>query len=172
MNIFIRCCFVTYCTFACCFDSMNAFCCTLLEKETINFIALQRKTSGNNADWNSVEVPKSISVRQVIQSIPDGWNAAYEARAHVLSAITFYDGPPENRVSLVYADESRSKNSLTLTWRFSPSTDDGIWIEGKYAATAATLTKQMPIHISSCKVTYDPGIRIDGFLEIKSIYCK
>ncbi len=171
MKIYLGCCLMAYFIFACCFDNISGYCDTSVDNKATKWIAPRKNINENIADWKSIEIPKSISVRQVIQSIPNGWNTAYEARAHVLSAITFYDSRPEDRSSLVYAGESRSKNALTLTWRFTPSTDNGIWIQCKYSSTTATLTKQLPIHISSCKVTYDPSIRIDGFPEIKSISC-
>jgi hypothetical protein len=166
------CFYIFYGISACCLYSCNGYCSTLLENATRNLIVLRRDFAKNAADFSYLEVPKSISVRQDIQGIPDGWNSTYESRAHVLSAIIFYDGLPEDKASLVYSGESRSKNSLTLTWRFTPSTDNGVWIECKYAATTATLTKQLPIRISSCKITYDPSIRIDGLPEIKSISCR
>jgi hypothetical protein len=121
------------------------------------------------APWKPFAVPPSIAVQQNLQATPEGWSAGLLDRPHVLACITFYDGRPEAMASLVYDQESGAGPKRTFTWRFQPTTPDGIWIECRYAGTRVVLRKRLPEGVRECAVTTNRVVTVDGCEEIERI---
>ncbi|HZR27446.1 MAG TPA: STY0301 family protein [Terriglobales bacterium] len=114
--------------------------------------------------------PKSITVKETVEKVPEGWTAGQDKTPkNLLAGITFYDGPPEQEASLVY-DSWTKRNGLAYgVWHFDPNSS--IWISCRYSATSVVLSKQLPAKTSKCDVTYDPKVTVDGYPELQKIAC-
>jgi len=135
-------------------------------------VAVLVLTSPTTALGQENYCPKSISVKETIEKVPDGWTAGQDkAPKNLLAGITFYDGPPEQEASLVY-DSWTKRNGLAYgVWHFTPNASPGVWLSCRYSATSVVLNKKLPAGISECTVTYDPKVTIDGYPEIQKIAC-
>jgi hypothetical protein len=133
------------------------------------FVALV-SAFGSAAD--AVGCPATISARQQLASPLAGWTATEDDTPHNLAGITFYDGPPSEKASLVYDRITHGKTEQVATWTFAPQKDRSIWLACGYAGTSIQLTKALPSTITTCSVTYDPQQTIDGMPVIKKIACK
>jgi len=115
--------------------------------------------------------PENISVEQTVARVPQGWTVGQDDAASMLSGITFYSGPPEEKASLVY-DQWTKRNGLAYgVWHFQPKSSHGIWLSCRYSSTRVVLAKQLPAETSECTVTYDPKVMISGSPEIRKIDC-
>jgi|SRR5579859_34642 len=118
-----------------------------------------------------VYCPKSIAVKQTADKVPDGWTAGQDKSPIQLSAITFYDGPPEQEASLAY-DSWTKRNGLAYgVWRFTPNSGQGTWLSCHYSGTNVVFSKKLPASTSECTVTYDPKVTVAGNPEIQKIAC-
>lgn len=113
--------------------------------------------------------PATVLVEQKIQQFPAGWRALNNKLPNRLSAITFYDGPPEQNASLV--NDASNKLNMEDTWHFQPGSE-GIWIACSYAFTEVVLARQLPRGTAQCSVTYDPKVSIAGHPETRQVQCK
>lgn len=91
---------------------------------------------------------------------------------HNLSGITFFDGPPTDKASLVYDRITHGKTEQVATWTFAAQKDRPIWLVCSYAGTSIQLAKTLPTTITVCTVTYNPQETISGQPVIKKIACK
>jgi hypothetical protein len=133
------------------------------------FVALAGAV-GSAAD--AIDCPVAISARQQLGTPVAGWTAIEDDTPHNLSGITFYDGPPSEKASLVYDHITHGKTEQLATWTFAAQRDRPIWLACSYAGTSIQLTKALPATITTCAVTYDPQQTIDGQPAIKKISCK
>jgi hypothetical protein len=114
--------------------------------------------------------PKSISVVQTSENVPQGWTARLDDSPSTLAGITFYSGPPEEEASLAY-DQWTKRNGLAYgVWRF-PKSSHRIWLSCHYSFTRIVLGKQLPVETSECTVIYDPKVSVSGLPEIQKITC-
>jgi hypothetical protein len=114
--------------------------------------------------------PKSISSKQTLEDVPNGWKPATKKSEQALAAITFFDGPPEQEASLVYDSYVKGKASDLAVWKFDRS--QHLWMECSYQATAIMLSKALPEGTTECQVTYSREVQVDGYPEIKQVICK
>ena len=133
------------------------------------FVALV-STFGSAAD--AVSCPATISARQQLAAPVAGWTAMEDDSPHNLAGITFYDGSPSEKASLVYDRITHGKTEQVATWTFAPQKDRPIWLACSYAGTSIQLTKALPATITTCVVTYDPQQTIEGMPVMKKIACK
>ena len=91
---------------------------------------------------------------------------------HNLAGITFYDGPPSEKASLVYDKITKTKGEETAEWTFDPKNERQTWIACSYAGTAVELARTLPPHTAMCSVVYDSREQIAGLPAIKKIACK
>jgi hypothetical protein len=133
------------------------------------FVALA-SAFGSAAD--TVGCPATISARQQLATPVAGWTAMEDDTPHNLAGITFYDGPPSEKASLVYDRITHGKTEQVATWTFAAQKARPIWLACSYAGTSIELTKALPTTITMCAVTYDPQQTIDGMPVIKKIACK
>jgi hypothetical protein len=116
--------------------------------------------------------PNTISVHQdLAQSIP-GWQVFPDDAPVQLAGVTFYDGPPTERASLVYNQEIRRAGKLVTTWHFAPERDRQIWMGCSYSGTVITVARGLSNEIKECSVSYDPQVQIDGSAQILKIDCR
>src|SRR5215471_2213999 len=106
--------------------------------------------------------PASITVKQTIEKVPEGWTAGEDKTPHILAGITFYDGPPEQEASLVYDSWSKRNGLAYGVWHFTPNSPTGTWLSCRYSSTSVILSKRLPAATSECTVTYNPKETVDG----------
>jgi hypothetical protein len=115
--------------------------------------------------------PASIAVDQKIETAPDGWKVAQDEITSMLSGITFFSGPPEEKAGLVY-DRWTKRNGLAhAIWRFRPESPHRIWLTCRYSSTRVVLAKELPADTSECVVTYDLKASIAGEPVVLKIDC-
>lgn len=114
--------------------------------------------------------PKAIHTKQALDGAAAGWTVSVRKTDHVLAGITFFDGPPEQEASLVYDSYSKGKVTDLAVWHFDRSLH--IWISCVYQGTVVALSNALPENTTECKVTYAPGVHVDGYPEIKQVVCK
>ncbi len=91
---------------------------------------------------------------------------------HQLAALTFYDGPPQEKASLVYDDITKAAGKQFAKWTFAPHPERAIWITCSYSGTSILLARALTPGISSCTVTYDARQQIAGTPLIEKIVCQ
>lgn len=91
---------------------------------------------------------------------------------HNLAGITFYDGPPSEKASLVYDKITKAKGEETAIWSFDPNNERQMWIACRYAGTAIELAQTLPRNTTTCSVVYSSQEQIAGLPAIKKIACK
>jgi hypothetical protein len=115
--------------------------------------------------------PKSISVTQTIEKVPEGWSAGQDEFASTLAGIAFYSGPPKEKALLKY-DRWTKRNGLAYgVWHFQPKSSYRIWLSCRYSFTRVVLAKQLPADTTECTVTYDPKVLVAGSPGIRTITC-
>ena len=119
-----------------------------------------------------VGCPSSITTRQELTSQVAGWTPMIGDARHSLAGITFYDGPPAEKASLVYDKMTKAKGEDTAIWNFDPKNERETWIACSYAGTTIELTRTLPPHTTMCSVVYDSQQHISGLPVIKKIACK
>lgn len=122
-------------------------------------------------EWKDFALPPAVETRQEISSVPAGWTALNEAVPNHVAGITVFDGRPEQRASLVPGKEERQKarNRLVLTWRLTPSSDEGTWVSFSYTSTSVVLARPLPKGTTGLRVTYDTAVTVCGLHEIVRI---
>ena len=121
---------------------------------------------------DTISCPASITTRQELTSSANGWSPLLDDTPHNLAGITFYDGPPAEKASLVYDKITRGKTEQTASWSFDPKNKRQTWIVCSYAGTAIGLARTLPPQTTMCFVIYDTQESIAGLPLIKKITCK
>jgi hypothetical protein len=126
---------------------------------------------GVGAARAEVSCPDQLSVQQRADP-PSGWSVNYQETAPRLSAVTIFDGPPANRVSLKYDRRRQTGRELILTWKL-PDTPRSYYLQCGYERTSAQISSPLPPGVRECEVVMDrttsyPG----GGLAIKRMMCR
>jgi len=116
--------------------------------------------------------PSTIRVRQELSASVAGWTPMQSDAPAQLAGITFYDGPPAEKASLVYDQMTNAGRKQIASWRFAPGASRPIWVSCNYSGTTVELTRSLPSKTTSCEVTYDPQQQISGLPLIEKITCK
>ncbi len=124
---------------------------------------------GTAAD--QVQCPAQVNVRQQIGAPIVGWAVVIDDLPHLLAGITFFDGKPEDKASLVPDRESKANGKSISTWIFSGS-GQPIWAACRYAWTTVALTRELPRQVRACSVTYNLRQSLAGLPAIEKIDCK
>jgi hypothetical protein len=104
--------------------------------------------------------------------VPEGWEAGRSAAAPRLATVTFFDGPPDERVSLKYDREEKQKREWVAIWTLPPN-NRGYWVACGYDNTMIVLSRRLPSGVASCTVTYErKSSAAAGLPAIKRIECK
>ncbi len=120
---------------------------------------------------DSFQCPDTITTRQELSGTVVGWSAMLDATPQNLAGITFYDGPPAEKASLVYDQIKHGKGEDVATWTFAKQEDRRTWLVCSYAGTAVELSRSLPPQITTCTVIYDTQQHIAGQPVIKKIAC-
>jgi hypothetical protein len=116
--------------------------------------------------------PATIRVRQELSAPVAGWTPMQNDAPVQLAGITFYDGTPAERASLVYDQMTKVDRKQIASWRFAADAAHAIWVSCNYSGTTVELTRSLPSQTTSCEVTYDPQQQISGLPRIEKITCK
>ncbi len=117
-----------------------------------------------------VGCPHNIPVEQKADP-PDQWTVGYSREQAELSSATIFDGPPEDRASLKYDDETTTKTEIVQTWELPPG-KRGYWIVCGYSNTTAQLRRKLPNDIRTCTVILEKGVTFgDGAPVVKRAEC-
>jgi hypothetical protein len=119
-----------------------------------------------------VHCPDSVAVKQSLETTPDGWTASHSEAVARLSGITFFDGPPEEKASLVYDSWVKRGGLAYGVWRFPAKGSRSIWLSCSYASTNIVLSKPLAAGVTECTVTYSRNVQVAGMPEVKKIDCR
>jgi len=118
-----------------------------------------------------ISCPDQVQVQQQVQP-PDGWTASYSQAPAALSAVTLFDGPPANRVSLKYDKRRQSGRELILTWALR-SSPRNTYLQCSYERTTAQLSIALPPGTRECQVVFDRTTSYaGGVLPVKRMFCR
>ena len=129
-------------------------------------------SSAVSAEDAAANCPASIDVRQQLTAPVKGWNFMFDDAPHQLAGITFYEGPPQERASLVSDKASKAGGKETDTWYFKPQADRHFFVGCSYAGTSIVLTKELAAKTVSCAVTYSLQMQVAGLPVIEKVICK
>ena len=116
--------------------------------------------------------PKAIAVQQQLTSAAPGWTALLDDAPHQLAGITFYDGTPQEKASLVYDSIKKSAGKQKASWEFASTGHRQIWIACSYSGTSVQLGQALPAGMKSCEVEYDTRVQVAGSPLIEKVECK
>lgn len=110
------------------------------------------------ADFD-VPCPESIVVSQQLAQPVETWEGmdARRDQRHRLRAAAFYDGHPGQMAQLREARFKRANGSGgvdILTFKFSASYPDGIWLACLYEDTSVIVARKLPQDSIACEITY------------------
>jgi hypothetical protein len=122
-----------------------------------------------------IQCPAKIDVNQRLAAQIPGWSVVLSASPdempHQLAGVTFFDGNPQDRASLVPDKQSKLKAGTVASWTFGV-TDRAIWIACSYAWTSVVLSRQLPRTTRECSITYSNRDTIVGLPVIEKFDCK
>lgn len=124
------------------------------------------------ASAQDIVCPESVVVRQELSQRVAGWEPFTQDLPSRLSVVTFYDGPPKDKASLVNTFSHKQGLLETAIWEFKSDGDRHIWLACSYADTTIALMRELPANVTSCAVTYNPQQRVRGMPEVQKIACK
>lgn len=141
-------------------------------KITCFFLVLGSMAGGAASGAQIVSCPDSITTRQELTQSVSGWEPINSDLPLRLAYVTFYDGPPKNKVSLVNDSSRKEEGREIATWKFLKSGDTPIWLSCSYSGTTVVLARALPGTVSSCSVTYNTRQRVAGMQRIEKIDCR
>ena len=136
-------------------------------------LVLAAGLTGASAQAQEVRCPAVIDVKkpEMAKEVP-GWKPVLESGRHEVTNVTVYDGPVEEKASLVPNGERKVGKKVQEFWKLDAKNPRGYWLQCHYAATPLTLVRPIPKGATSCVVTADPGLKLEGFAVIESAICK
>jgi len=117
-----------------------------------------------------IRCPETIAVKQSLARSVEGWQESASDMPNRLAGVTFFDGPPEQKASLVYDSERSVKGKQIATWLFVAKSQ--IWLTCGYSGSNLILSRILTNGTTSCSVTYDPKLTVAGLPSIEKIECK
>lgn len=116
--------------------------------------------------------PSTVKTNEQLAGPVMGWTVMQDDAPHQLAGITFFDGPPAEKASLVYDAVQRGKSEHVATWTFDAQSGRDIWVACSYSGTNIELMRSLPRGTHGCSVTYDPQQQVAGLPVIKKVSCK
>lgn len=116
--------------------------------------------------------PESITTHQQLASAVAGWDSYIDDLPQRLASVTFFDGAPEEKASLVYDKIAKTGGKQVATWTFAPQKERKIWLACSYSGTAVMLKSALPDGTRTCTVTASLKEQIAGMQAIEKIVCK
>jgi hypothetical protein len=119
-----------------------------------------------------ITCPDSVKVEQKLATSIPGWTPSFDDTPHHLAGITFFDGPPEDKVSLVFDKASETGGKFIATWTFHPQPSQNIWVVCRYSGTSLVLQRPLPAKTNACTATYNNNQKIAGLPLLEKLDCK
>jgi hypothetical protein len=116
--------------------------------------------------------PANIDVQEQLSASTSGWQTTLDDAPHLLAGLTFYDGQPQEKASLVYDSMTKAAGKQVAKWTLTPEGGRAIWVACSYSGTSVQLIKSLPTSVKSCEVTYNPREHVAGLPLIEKIACK
>lgn len=110
--------------------------------------------------------PLSINTKDQIENQPKGWEVLHMDQPSELRNVHFFDGPAHEWVYLKPEEDQEE----TQMWKL-PSNARGYSLVCHYTGTKIVLAKKLEPQLTSCRVNYDEGRKVEGFNGIKNIEC-
>jgi hypothetical protein len=114
--------------------------------------------------------PDTISVKQTLVKPEPGWRESPSDLPTRFAGVTFFDGPPEQKASLVNDTASVVNGKRIAVWKFIPQSQ--IWVSCSYSGSNIVLSRALAKGTSKCTVTYIPKETIAGLPAIEKIDCQ
>jgi hypothetical protein len=109
------------------------------------------------AEQGEALCPAEIETEQSLRTPVTSYEAHDTKARHFWAAITFYEGRPEEMVSLHYDTEvEKPDHGAVLTWSLDRETE--YWIECLYSSTAISLLKKL----GTCEVSYNLDVTVQA----------
>ena len=109
-------------------------------------------------------------MEQRAAAVPEGCEAQSAVKPQ-LAFVTFFDSPPDERVSLKYSSEGKRKGGWIATWALAANSR-GYWIQCGYDNTTTVLSRRLPATVTTCKVTYERKTQVgSGLPAVKHVAC-
>ncbi len=118
-----------------------------------------------------IRCPPTIAVKQQLVTRVPGWAVMSEEIPHLLAGLTFFDGKPEEKASLVPDKQAGVNGKTVASWTFVAS-GRPIWVACHYSSTDVVLTRELPKNIRTCAITYATNETIAGLPVIEKVDCK
>jgi hypothetical protein len=142
-------------------------------------VALALAASSHAQDY-PLSCPANVDAAAAVHNPPDGWQtlSPATAKSYPLAGASFANGHPQQQAFLKpYSSElirrpssGAPSGTRRMTYRFSGTYDDGIWLLCTYLNTPATLFQRLPKAPTACEVTYPPSQANKG--EALKIVCR
>jgi hypothetical protein len=134
-------------------------------------LALHSSPAAAAGETGGLACPTTFEVEQQAKA-PEGWTLGNDRAPVRLASVTFFDGPPAERASLVYDEQATSGGQWVATWRLGKN-PRGFWISCAYEGTTATLSRRLPETVAACRVTYEKDVHLgSGLPAIQRIDCR
>jgi len=118
-----------------------------------------------------VRCPSKIEVKQRLAVPVPGWSVISEELPQQLAGLTFFDGKPEEKASLVPDKQAKVNGKTVASWTFGVS-GRPIWVACRYSSTDVVLTRELPKNIRTCTITYSATETMAGLPVIEKVDCK
>jgi hypothetical protein len=118
-----------------------------------------------------VTCPLKIQVTQQLAAQGPGWKVGTTGWPAALTALSVFDGTPENHYALRQDDERQDEKTWTVIWNLPPRPHP-YWITCRYANTTITLSRPLPATVTRCELVHELEITsADGGLVVRSMDC-
>ena len=87
--------------------------------------------------------PDSVDVKQELIAPVSGWTTMIDDTPHRLANVTFYDGPPQQRASLIYDEKSGSQERKLRRGTFVREQIGRYW-QSRHLLTRVLLLPHLP----------------------------
>lgn len=120
-----------------------------------------------------IRCPQTIETKpQTLAREAPGWKAVARDSRHELVSVTVYDGPLEENASLVPDGARKVGKKVEEFWKLDARNKRGYWLQCQYAATSLTLVRPASRGATSCVVTANPAMTLEGHAVIEAAVCK
>jgi hypothetical protein len=116
-----------------------------------------------------VSCPDSLVVSQVAKAPSPEWTVSYSSLPVDLEAVTLFDGPPEERASLIYDETSEAGEEWTATWKLAAN-PRGTWVRCSYRGTTAELSRKLASSVMVCRATYEKAEKWPSGLPVIRLF--
>jgi hypothetical protein len=118
-----------------------------------------------------VTCPLKIAVTQQLAAQGPGWKIGTTGWPAALTALSVFDGTPENHYALRQDDERQDEKTWTVIWNLPPRPHP-YWITCRYVNTTITLSRPLPATVTRCELVHELEISApDGGLVVRSMDC-